>query len=260
MSVYYRHQAGRKSAASDGSHTVTTNETYKYEGVAQDVALADLETIGSKVRNAGRALATKAMQIGRYLNDVDSSCMALAAYNEIGARDFNSGEGTAKDGRKNAMSVFQATYLVDKKGNALLDPKRISEYRETARKFDGVEEAGVDATRVPLSTWKNVKGDADISVVADVVAALLADIDSAESDAKVGSNIPVDTFKAAGVDAGFVNTPNASGNKDISDVPAIVQALTGIQNALLGDDVKLANAGQRKQAQAVIDALTELLG
>jgi len=230
---------------------MSANETLTYRDETQETAAAALHqetltirSLARTVRDADSKSATAGLDIGRHLNLVADSGMAVAAANTLdgGKRDWT-------DGRTTEVSAYIKVALSDAKGNPIVNSARASEWRATARNIDGLTAGGVDITKVPTSAIKRIKSDAPLADVVTAVQAMVADAD--------GEKVSVDAFKSAGIDAGIVRPPNNSGTVTTVDPDPFATAISNAVKAIV-DAGKLSKA-QREQVTGMVETAAKAM-
>ena len=220
--------------------TTLTLET-DYHGIGQDEAAADLNRVSKSIKRSLDTMSGKRSDIGRLLNTVRNSGMAMAAAFDIDSdeRDWSDIAEDGKDGRSTAVSKY-----ID--GIDGLTRQRANEYMQAAQRQDELSEAGIDTGQFVDSTFKHIKSGTDAAAFVAVVEELLAD----ESLSKVTAA----AFTAAGREAGIVAPANVGGGGD-----PMLKAANALLKAIVKAEGKVT-ATQKRSLKNVIAAAEALIG
>ena len=210
-----------------------------YQGIPQAEAAKKLATVKRSIETTIRSIGTKGLEVGRTLNEVLASGLAVAAADEVegNEREWN------VDGRTTAVGDFVKTI----EG---LTTTRANELQLQALRHDEAIDAGHDMSKVAASAFKYVPADTSTD---DFVALL----DSMKADEDV-SKLTSAAVTKAGREAGIIAPPNAGGGSGDDAFLKAMNAATAALTAAISDGRELSK-NDKTVLSAIIDRASAML-
>lgn len=239
-SACYSYMVGRETSPDHVTKgtimSTSTVSVVSFKGIPQAEARKELNKYTRRIKAAVKAIGNKSESIGRELNDIKASGLAVAAADDI--------EGSERewsvDGRTTAVSAYIDT--IDG-----LTRTAAFKYMQTAQRNGELVDAGIDPTPFADSAFRSVSVDTKADAFVDVVKGMLAADDP---------TITAAAFTAAGREAGIVPPAKAGGGG--SQLMKASNAMLQQLKKATADDVKLTKveATLLKRIVKGIEALT----
>ena len=190
-------------------------------GMSQQEAKKLLTKAAGRIRTAVKGIDSRALVIGRELNVIKASGLAVAAYTAIGDADSKKQRDFSVDGRHTAVGRF----IAEKLGKSL-SKQTAFKYMATAERSDQLTAAGIDVSQFSDSTFRSVVKD---TTAADFVAVVETMLEAEEPKLEAAD------FTAAGREAGIVKPANVGGGGS-----PLLKAANAMLQALKADDIELS--------------------